>query len=93
MTKLEAILKGKFEERKIENKIKRVKLALDSAKLNFKSQKDDNTINLDSALESLKDSDVNATISKISDILDNIEEANNGLKRIAEIETLLFGEA
>lgn len=94
MKKLAAILKGKLEDKKIENKVKRVEIALNSIEINFKSQKDDNEIKLDELLERFNDSDVNTedNITEISETLDLIEEAKLGIKRVEEMRTLFFSE-
>ena len=94
MKKLAAILKGKLEDKKIENKVKRVEIALNAAEINFKSQKDDNEIALDELIEKFDDKDINVErhIEKISATLDAIEEADKGLERIEKIKALLFSE-
>ena len=94
MKKLEALLKGKLEEKRVENKVKRVKIALDSAKLNFQSQKDEAELKLDECLEAFcdKDCNVECAITNISNTLDCLEEANAGLERIDKITKLLFEE-
>lgn len=92
MKKLVAILKGKLEEKKIENKVKRVEIALNSAEVNFKSQKDDSEIKLSETIEEFNDSEksVEEIINNLSEILDNIEEAEAGLKRVKELREYLF---
>lgn len=94
MKKLVAILKGKLEDKKVENKVKRVEIALNSAEVNFKSQKDDNEIKMAELLEAFNDPEigVETTINKISEAMDAIEEAENGLKRIEAIKKYLFSE-
>ena len=94
MTKLEALLSGKLEERKIKNKAKRVELALNASELNFKSQKDDNEVKLEELMEKFNDPNysVEKVIEEISDTLDEIEEANEGLSKVKRIKDILFGE-
>ena len=94
MKKLEALLQGKLEEKRVENKVKRVKLALDSAKLNFQSQKDEAELKLDECLEAFceKDCNVECAITNLSNTLDCLEEAEAGLKRVEKINNLLFEE-
>lgn len=94
MKKLIAYLKDKFEEKKMNNKVKRVELALQAAELNFKSQKDDNEIKLEEILEKFKDpeADVNVIITEISKIMDKVDEAKEGLAKIERIKDYLFAE-
>lgn len=93
MNKLVAYLKGKFEERKAENKVKRVEVSLQAASLNFKTQKDDNEIKLEEILEKFKDTEsVEPIIEEISNIIDRIDEAEEGLKKIQRIKDFLFEE-
>lgn len=92
MKKLVAYLKGKLEEKKVDNKVKRVEIALNSAELNFKSQKDDNEIKLDEIIEKFddKEADVESLITEISDTMDLVDEAKEGLKKIERIRKFLF---
>lgn len=94
MKKLIAILKGKLEEKKVENKAKRVEIALNSAELNFKTQKDDNEIKMIEILEDFKDPeiDVEGTLKKLSGAMDAVEEAKEGLKRVEALRSYLFEE-
>lgn len=94
MKKLVAILKGKLEEKKVENKVKRVEIALNSAEVNFKSQKDDNEIKMAELLETFNDSEIGVeeSINRLSEAMDNIEEAEKGLKRIEALREYLFSE-
>ena len=94
MKKLVAYLQGKLEERKAENKVKRVEIALNSAELNFKSQKDDNEVKLEELMEKFKDPDakVEDVISEISRTMDNIDDAEEGLKKIERIRAFLLEE-
>lgn len=92
MKKLVALLQGKLEEKRVENKVKRVKIALESAKLNFQSQKDEAELKVDECLEKFceKDCDVENAITILSETLDSLEEAEAGLKRVEKITNLLF---
>ena len=94
MKKLVALLQGKLEEKRVENKVKRVKIALDSAKLNFQSQKDEAELKLDECLEKFCDKECNIeeAITNLSNTLDSLEEAEAGLKRVEKISSLLFEE-
>lgn len=94
MKKIVAFLTGKLEERKIENKVKRIEIALNSAELNFKSQKDDNEVKLDELIERFNDPDsgVEEVITEISEAIDRVDEAKEGLAKIERIKELLFEE-
>lgn len=94
MKRLVAFLTSKLEDKKIENKVKRVEIALKSAELNFKSQKDDNEIKMDELLEKFKDSEttVESIIDELSNTIELIEEAERGLKRVSDIKEFLFKE-
>ena len=94
MKKLVALLQGKLEEKRVENKVKRVKIALDSAKLNFQSQKDEAELKLDECLEAFcdKECSVEEVITNLSNTLDSLEEAEAGLQRVEKINSLLFEE-
>lgn len=94
MKRLIAILKGKLEERKVENKVKRVEIALNSAEINFKSQKDDNEIKMAELLEAFNspNESVEGVINKLSETMDAVEEAERGLARIKKLKDYLFSE-
>lgn len=92
MKKLAAFLKGKLEDRKIANKVKRVELSLQAAELNFQSAKEDNEIKLEELIEKFNDpeEDVNAVITEISETMDAIDEASEGLTKIQRIKDYLL---
>lgn len=94
MNKLTALLSGKLEEKRVENKVKRVKIAIESAKLNFQSQKDEAELKLDECLDKFceKDCNVEKTIESINNTLTLLEDAEAGLARIEKINSLLFAE-
>lgn len=94
MKKLVAFLNGKLEKKKVENKVKRVEIALNSAEINFKSQKDDSEIKMSEILESFNDNEANVEkiITELSEALDSIEEAEAGLKRVETLRNYLFEE-
>lgn len=94
MNKLVAFLKGKLEDRMVDNKVKRVEIALSSAEINFKSQKDDNEIKMVELLKDFNKSEIKVeeTIEKISEAMDVVEEAEKGLERIQAIRKYLFSE-
>ncbi len=95
MKRIIGYLKGKLEERKVDNKIKRVEIVLNSAELNFKSQVDDSEIKLEEVLEKFNDPEnsVEDIIHEISEIMDDIDEAKEGLKKVERIRQFLFEES
>lgn len=93
MKRILAALKGKLEEVKLNNKVKRVEAALNSAEINAESEK----IELDGKLTELisdldKCSDINNFISELSAIMSKQEENNKLLERINAIRTYLNEE-
>lgn len=94
MKKLIAFLKGKLEDKKVENKVKRVEIALNALEVNFKSQKDDNEIKMAELLEDFNNSEKNVedVITDLSKAMDTIEEAERGLKRVEALREYLFTE-
>ena len=94
MKKLVAYLQGKLEERKVDNKVKRVELALNSAELNFKSQKDDNEVKLEELMDKFNSSEISIenVICEISETMDKIDDAEEGLKKIKRIREFLLEE-
>ena len=90
MTRLEAALKG--ETKKLENKVKRIKLAIETAKLNFKTQKEDAEMELEETMAAFKEGDVEVILKRLNNNLEEIESAEAGLSRIEKLEKLLFEE-
>lgn len=93
MKRILAALKGKLEEVKLNNKVKRVEAALNSAEINAESEK----IELDGKLTEVisdldKCSDINNFISELSAIMSKQEENNKLLERINAIRTYLNEE-
>lgn len=93
MKRILAALKGKLEDVKLNNKVKRVEAALNSAEINAESEK----IELDGKLTELisdldKCSDINDFISELSAIMSKQEENNKLLERINAIRTYLNEE-
>ncbi len=93
MKRILAALKGKLEEVKLNNKVKRVEAALNSAEINAESEK----IELDGKLTELisdldKCSDINNFISELSAIMSKQEENDKLLERINAIRTYLNEE-
>lgn len=93
MKRILAALKGKLEEVKLNNKVKRVEAALNSTEINAESEK----IELDGKLTELisdldKCSDINNFISELSAIMSKQEENDKLLERINAIRTYLNEE-
>lgn len=94
MNKLMALLQGKLEAKRAENKVKRVEAALAMATLNFKTQKDDNECKLNELLEKFNDPEVKVEliIQELSDTMSLIDEANDGMDKVEKIKAFLFEE-
>lgn len=93
MKRILAALKEKLEEVKLNNKVKRVEAALNSAEINAESEK----IELDGKLTEVisdldKCSDINNFISELSAIMSKQEENDKLLERINAIRTYLNEE-
>lgn len=90
MEKLRKFLSEKFEERKIENKIKSISLNLDVAEQNFKNQKTDAEIKIDTLISKFKDEeDIKTIIKEISETMDSAKEAELGIEKINNMRKLL----
>ena len=89
-----ALLQGKFEAKRAENKIKRVEAALTVATLNFKTKKDDNEYKLNEILDKFNNPEIKVEriIQEISDTMTLIEEANEGINKVEKIKEFLFEE-
>lgn len=94
MNRLMALLQGKLEVKRAENKVKRVEAALAVAALNFKTQKDDNECKLTEILNKFNNPDikVESIIQEISDTMTLIDEANEGIAKVNKIKKFLFEE-
>ncbi len=93
MKRISAYIRGKVEEIKAKSREKRVYSALEAAKINFEEQIADAEILRNKLMEEIAEcEDVSAIISKISELFDNIEEAERGLKRIEDIKNLFNEE-
>ena len=85
MKRICAILKEKLEDVKLENKVKRVTNALNTAKTNAESDLMEVDDQMSSVLETLKDKDVtpNEVINKLAELINRKKEIEEG---IADIE-------
>lgn len=87
MKKITAYLKGKIEKIKCASREKRVYSALDAANINFEEQIADADAKIDKLLEEIGTTDnVQSVIQRISDCMDDKEEAQRGIKRLKEIK-------
>lgn len=93
MKRIEAFLKGKVADLKVENRMKKVTSSLNAAKINFEEQRDDASLKIDELVESLANcKSVNDTIQEISNHIEAKEEAERGIERIKNIENYLNEE-
>ena len=91
MKRIIAILKGKLEDVKLDNKVKRIESALNNAKLNAETELLGIEDEMQSVIESLTNTDVNinGVISKLQSCINRKKEINDGLDTIKEISEYL----
>jgi len=94
MKRIIAILKGKLEDVKLDNKVKRIESALNNAKLNAETELLGIEDEMQSVIESLTNTDVNinGVISKLQSCINRKKEINDGLGTIEEISKYLNDE-
>ena len=93
MKRITACLKGKIEDIKCVSREKRVNSALEAAKINFEEQISDADIKIDKFMRELGTTDdVQSIIQKISDCMDDKDEAERGIKRLDEIKAFMDEE-
>jgi len=94
MKRIIAILKGKLEDVKLDNKVKRIESALNNAKLNAETEllgiEDKMTV----AIEKLTKTDVNINdiITELQHCIDRKKDINEGLDTIEKIKDYLNDE-
>lgn len=87
MKRITAYIKGKIENIKCASREKRVYSAIDAANINFEEQIADADAKIDKLLEEIGTTDnVQSVIQKISDCMDDKEEAQRGIKRLKDIK-------
>ena len=91
MKRIVAILQGKLEEVKLNNKVKRVESALNNAKLNAETELLAIEDHMTATVEKLTDADVNINevITELQHCINRKHEINEGLKNIEEISSYL----
>ena len=94
MKRIIAILKGKLEDVKLDNKVKRIESTLNNAKLNAETELLGIEDEMQSVIESLTNTDVNinSVISKLQSCINRKKDINDGLDTIKEISDYLNGE-
>lgn len=94
MKRIIAILKGKLEDVKLDNKVKRIESALNNAKLNAETELLGIEDEMQSVIESLTNTDVNISnvINKLQSCINRKKEINDGLDTIKEISKYLNDE-
>ena len=94
MKRIIAILKGKLEDFKLDNKAKRIESALNNAKLNAETELLGIEDEMQSVIESLTNTDVNINnvINKLQSCINRKKEINDGLDTIKEISKYLNDE-
>lgn len=88
MKRICAILKEKLEDVKLENKVKRVTNALNTAKTNAESDLMEIDDQMSNTLELLKDKDItpNTVIQKLADLIKRKKEIEEGIENINAVE-------
>lgn len=87
MKRITAYLKGKIESVKCASREKRVYSALDAANINFEEKIADADAKIDKLLEEIGTTDnVQYVIQKISNCMDDKEEAQRCIKRLKDIK-------
>lgn len=83
-------MKGKVAEIKAEIIEKRVNAAIEAARINKEVEMADAEVRIEKAIEELGNTDnVNLVIQRISEGMDDKEEAQRGIKRLEEIKKFL----
>lgn len=95
MRRIEAILKGKMEDDMRLNKIRLFENMLENAALSFKDDILETSLSLDDEIGRLGETsgkgNVKEIIRRMSEIMDKKADAEEGLKRIEEIEEYVNG--
>ena len=91
MKRIVAILQGKLEEVKLQNKVKRVESALNNAKLNAETELLAIEDQMTATVEKLTQADVNINrvITELQQCINRKKEINDGLNTITEIDSYL----
>ena len=91
MKRIVAILQGKLEEVKLNNKVKRVESALNNAKLNAETEFLAIEDQMTATIEKLTNADasINEVITELQHCINRQHEINEGLKNIEEINDYL----
>ena len=94
MKRIIAILKGKLEDVKLDNKVKRIESALNNAKLNAETELLGIEDTMTSCIENLTKTDVNINdvIKELQACINRKKEINDGLDTIKEISKYLNDE-
>lgn len=94
MKRICAILKEKLEDVKLENKVKRVTNALNTAKTNAESDLMEVDDQMSNVLETLKDKDVtpNEVINKLAELINRKKEIEEGIANIELVDKYINEE-
>lgn len=94
MKRICAILKEKLEDVKLENKVKRVTNALNTAKTNAESDLMEVDDQMSSVLETLKDKDVtpNEVINRLAELINRKKEIEEGIANIELVDKYINEE-
>lgn len=94
MKRVIAILKGKLEDVKLENKVKRITSNINNAKLNAETELLELDSKMDEITDKLGEKDANITdiICQYQAVVNRRKEIKDGLDTISEIEKYLNEE-
>ena len=94
MKRVIALLKGKLEETKLENKVKRITSNINNAKLNAETELLELDSEMDEITDKLSEKDVciNDIICQYQAVVNRRKEIKDGLDTISEIEKYLNEE-
>lgn len=94
MKRVIALLKGKLEETKLENKVKRITSNINNAKLNAETELLELDSEMDEITDKLSEKDVciNDIICQYQAVINRRKEIKDGLDTISEIEKYLNEE-
>lgn len=93
MKRIIAILKGKLEDAKLDNKVKRINNALEAAKLNAETDLMETEAKMDEAIAKLSEgAEASTVINELKSAFEKKESITEGLKTIEAIKNYLNEE-
>ena len=90
MLNVVAILKEKVEEQKLENKVNRIKNAIQAARLNAETDLMEVADERIKTVETFKDDKTEAVLTKLCDLVSKEKSIKESLENLKEVEDFLF---